>query len=230
MPPLFAIGTAAMVLIGLGGAAFLFFFMGVGVYNTLVTLRNRYKNAFSQIDVQLKRRYDLIPNLVETVKGYMRHESETLEAVINARNTAVTASQRAAGSPGDPTSMNGLNAGRRPAQWRARPAVRPFRGVSRPQGQPEHALAFRKSSPPPRTRSRLPARRLTTPSRRTTPRVRSSPIISSPASVGSCPLSSSRPNRPRSARLRAWHSDRGSLGFRWISSSTRRPPDARPGS
>ena len=84
--------------------------MGVGVYNTLVTLRNRFKNAFSQIDVQLKRRYDLIPNLVETVKGYMRHEKETLEAVINARNTAVTASQRAASSPGDPTSMNSLNA------------------------------------------------------------------------------------------------------------------------
>ena len=74
-----------------------------------MALRNRYKNAFSQIDVQLKRRYDLIPNLVETVKGYMRHERETLEAVINARNSAVTASQRAAASPGDSAAMNGLN-------------------------------------------------------------------------------------------------------------------------
>ena len=79
------------------------------MYNTLVTLRNRYKNAFSQIDVQLKRRYDLIPNLVETAKGYMRHERETLEAVINARNSAVTASQRAAVSPGDSAAMGGLN-------------------------------------------------------------------------------------------------------------------------
>ena len=64
---------------------------GVGVYNTLVALRNRLENAFSQIEVQLKRRYDLIPNLVETVKGYMEHERETLEAVIKARNQAVGA-------------------------------------------------------------------------------------------------------------------------------------------
>src|SRR5215469_10540276 len=81
----------------------------VGMYNKLVTLRNRYKNAYSQIDVQLKRRYDLIPNLIETAKGYMRHERETLEAVINARNSAVTASQRAAIVPGDSAAMNSLN-------------------------------------------------------------------------------------------------------------------------
>ena len=68
----------------------------VGIYNRLVTLRNRFKNAFSQIDVQLKRRYDLIPNLVETAKGYMKHERETLEAVIQARNQAVSAAGRAA--------------------------------------------------------------------------------------------------------------------------------------
>lgn len=81
----------------------------VNAYNRLVTLRNRYENAFAQIDVQLKRRYDLIPNLVETVKGYMKHERETLEAVIAARNSAVTASQQAARSPGDPAAMQQLS-------------------------------------------------------------------------------------------------------------------------
>ena len=80
----------------------------VNIYNRLVTLRNRYQNAFSQIDIQLRRRYDLIPNLVETVKGYMKHERETLEAVINARNSAVNASQQAAQAPGDPAAMQQL--------------------------------------------------------------------------------------------------------------------------
>ena len=78
------------------------------MYNKLVSLRNRFKNAFAQIDVQLKRRYDLIPNLVETAKGYMKHERETLEAVVNARNQASAASERAAESPGDPDSMQEL--------------------------------------------------------------------------------------------------------------------------
>ena len=82
----------------------------VGMYNGLVTLRNRYKNAYSQIDVQLKRRYDLIPNLVETAKGYIKHERETLEAVIKARNTAQAAGQRAAQNPGDPQAMAALGA------------------------------------------------------------------------------------------------------------------------
>ncbi len=77
-------------------------------YNKLVTLRNRYKNAYSQIDVQLQRRYDLIPNLVETAKGYMKHERETLEAVIAARNAAMTASTQAAQNPGDPQAMQQL--------------------------------------------------------------------------------------------------------------------------
>jgi LemA protein len=80
----------------------------IAIYNNLVTGRNRFKNAFSQIDVQLKRRYDLIPNLVEVVKGYMKHERETLEAVIQARNSAVTASKQASGNPGDPNAMKGL--------------------------------------------------------------------------------------------------------------------------
>ena len=81
-----------------------------GVYNRLVALRNRYKNAFSQVDVQLKRRYDLIPNLVEAVKGYMGHERGTLEAVIAARNHAAGALKTAAASPGDASSIAGLAA------------------------------------------------------------------------------------------------------------------------
>jgi LemA protein len=82
--------------------------MAIGIYNGLVALRNRYKNAFAQIDVQLKRRYDLIPNLVESAKGYMAHERETLEKVIAARNSAMGASQRAAAAPGEATAMQGL--------------------------------------------------------------------------------------------------------------------------
>ncbi|WP_375506836.1 LemA family protein [uncultured Nostoc sp.] len=77
-------------------------------YNDLVKYRNRYKNAYSQIDVQLQRRYDLIPNLVETAKGYMKHERETLEAVIAARNSAINASTRAAQNPGDRQAMQQL--------------------------------------------------------------------------------------------------------------------------
>lgn len=77
----------------------------VGVYNGLVRLRNMYKNAFSQIDVQLKRRYDLIPNLVETAKAYMGHERQTLEAVITARNAASDARVTAAANPGDPAAL-----------------------------------------------------------------------------------------------------------------------------
>jgi LemA protein len=81
---------------------------GVGIYNRLVGLRNRFKNAFSQIDVQLRRRYDLIPNLVETAKAYMSHERETLEAVIAARNQAVSAEKRAMGDPSDASAMGAL--------------------------------------------------------------------------------------------------------------------------
>jgi LemA protein len=80
----------------------------IGMYNRLVTLRNRYKNAFSQIDVQLKRRYDLIPNLVEVAKGYIKHERETLEAVIKARNAAYSAGEQAARNPGEQQAMTAL--------------------------------------------------------------------------------------------------------------------------
>jgi len=81
----------------------------IAIYNGMVTLRNRFKNAFAQIDVQLKRRYDLIPNLVEAAKGYLAHERQTLEAVIAARGAAVQAAQRAAAAPGDAAAMTGLS-------------------------------------------------------------------------------------------------------------------------
>jgi len=82
--------------------------VSISIYNNLVTLRNRFKNAFSQIDVQLKRRYDLIPNLVETAKGYMKHERETLEAVIQARNQAQQIETKVAGNPGDANAIQQL--------------------------------------------------------------------------------------------------------------------------
>ena len=89
-------------------AAFILF--AVGIYNSLVNLRNRVKNAFAQIDVQLTRRHDLIPNLVEAVKGYMKHERETLEAVINARNSAVSSLDAAKLDPSNAAAMKELGA------------------------------------------------------------------------------------------------------------------------
>lgn len=83
-------------------------FFVAGLYNNLVTLRNRFKNAWAQIDVQLKRRYDLIPNLVEVAKGYLKHERETLEAVIAARNSAAAAGQKAAANPDDAGAVKAL--------------------------------------------------------------------------------------------------------------------------
>jgi len=101
-------GAAAWFLITIGVIFVLLVLTVIAIYNKLVALRNRYKNAFSQIDVQLKRRYDLIPNLVEVAKGYMKHERETLEAVIQARNQAASAGQQAAQNPGDPAAMKSL--------------------------------------------------------------------------------------------------------------------------
>ncbi len=98
-----SIGGWIFLAVVVGLAAWL-----IAIYNGLVTLRNRFKNAFAQIDVQLKRRYDLIPNLVEAAKGYLAHERQTLEAVIAARGAAVNAAQRAAADPGEPSAMAGL--------------------------------------------------------------------------------------------------------------------------
>jgi len=95
------------LLIVAGIVAVLAMFL-VGTYNGLVVLRQKFQNAFAQIDVQLKRRHDLIPNLLECVKGYMAHEKNTLEAVIQARNTAFTANQAATRNPGDPEAMKKL--------------------------------------------------------------------------------------------------------------------------
>jgi LemA protein len=95
------LGVLALTVFAVGA-------MVAGVYNRLVTLRNRFKNAFSQIDVQLKRRYDLIPNLIEVAKGYMAHERGTLEAVINARNAAASANAAAAANPADAAAIGTL--------------------------------------------------------------------------------------------------------------------------
>src|SRR5277367_4361587 len=94
-------GVLLVIMIAVG--AFI-----IGVYNKLVTMRNRYKNAYAQIDVQLKRRYDLIPNLVETAKGYIKHERGTLQAVTEARNIACEASKTAAANPGDSSAIKNL--------------------------------------------------------------------------------------------------------------------------
>ncbi len=101
--------TGLIVLIGVGVVGLLAAMYAVSLYNGLVALRNRLENAFAQIDVQLKRRYELIPNLVEVAKGFMKHERETLEAVIKARNAAFSAGQAAAANPGDPQAMQGLS-------------------------------------------------------------------------------------------------------------------------
>ena len=106
----FALGGGLIALIAILAVAFFVLLWAVGVYNGLVRSRNNYKNAFAQIDVQLKRRYDLIPNLVEAVKGYMAHERGTLEAVIQARNVAINAQKAASQDPGNPDAMKQLGA------------------------------------------------------------------------------------------------------------------------
>jgi LemA protein len=106
-----SVGVLKGLVVVLGGGFVVLVLLAlvvIGVYNRLIALRNRYLNAFSQIDVQLKRRHDLIPSLVETVRGYMAHEKGTLEAVVQARNQAVRAIQAAAARPGDPAAMASL--------------------------------------------------------------------------------------------------------------------------
>jgi LemA protein len=101
-----AVGIILLVVLGICVALLLY---GVGLYNGLVTRRNLYQNAFAQIDVQLTRRYDLIPNLVETARAYMKHEREALEAVIAARNQAAAVERQAAAAPGDARAMAALS-------------------------------------------------------------------------------------------------------------------------
>jgi len=101
-------GTILLIIVLVVPVFFVLMFI-IGAYNRLVALRNRFKNAYSQIDVQLKRRYDLIPNLVETAKGYIKHERGTLEAVVAARNAAAAANVKASQSPGDATAMKELS-------------------------------------------------------------------------------------------------------------------------
>lgn len=108
--PLLALSESTITLLVIAGIAAVAFLWGVGIYNQLVTLSQRFKNAFAQIDVQLKRRYDLIPNIVETAKGAMAHERETLEAVIKARNSAAAAASKAAANPGDASAIGSLGA------------------------------------------------------------------------------------------------------------------------
>lgn len=99
-------GTSSIVTLVIVAALIIYI---ISIYNKLVTLKNRYQNAFAQIEVQLKRRYDLIPNLVETAKAYMAHERETLESVIAARNTALQGLKAAAANPGNPEAMQALS-------------------------------------------------------------------------------------------------------------------------
>ena len=101
-------GAFSLILLILLAIIVLVVLFFVAIYNKLIQLKNRFKNAFAQIDVQLKRRYDLIPNLVETAKGYLKHEREVLEAVIKARNQATAAAEKASADPGNTEAMQGL--------------------------------------------------------------------------------------------------------------------------
>ena len=99
---------STLVLVIVGVVLLILIMIVVGIYNRLVRGKNQYATAFAQIDVQLKRRYDLIPNLVETAKGYAKHEKETLDAVVKARNTAMSALESVSGNVGDPSAMQAL--------------------------------------------------------------------------------------------------------------------------
>ena len=105
-----ALSESTITLLVIAGIAAVVLMWGIGIYNQLVTLSQRFKNGFAQIDVQLKRRYDLIPNIVETAKGAIAHERETLEAVISARNRAASAASTAAANPGDAAAIGSLGA------------------------------------------------------------------------------------------------------------------------
>ena len=109
MTPHLALAGGTIVAIVVVGVILLILLWCIAAYNKLVVGRNRVKNGFAQIDVQLNRRYDLIPNLVETAKGYMKHERETLEAVTEARNQAASAAQAVAGDPTNASAMQALS-------------------------------------------------------------------------------------------------------------------------
>ena len=163
-------GTSTLIILGV-----LVVIAGyvVVIYNGLVGMRQRVNQAFADIDVQLKQRHDLIPNLVETVKGYATHEKATLDAVVQARNAALSAQGAARRSPR-----------RERADRRAAPALRAVGGLSRPQGQHQFPAIADRACPTSRTSSRPRAASSTTPCRNTTPASSSSRRRCSPASLG----------------------------------------------
>jgi hypothetical protein len=159
-------------------------FWGIGIYNRLVNERNRVKNAFAQIDVQLTRRYDLIPNLVEAVKGYMKHERETLEAVINARNAASSSLDAAKADPANAQAIKELGA----SEGALTSALGRLFALS--EAYPD----LKANQPAPKTRWHFPDRRLTTRYCNTIIRRRTSRIMSSPGFSASNWRVSSRSN------------------------------------
>ena len=139
MTPIFALSTVAMALLGVLVVVVLFILFWIGTFNTLVTLRNRYKNAFSQIDVQLKRRYDLIPNLVEDGQGVHEARARDARGGDQRPQSAVTASKSAATTPGDSAAMAGLDLAEAQLSGALGRLFALAESLSRPQGQPEHA-------------------------------------------------------------------------------------------
>jgi len=171
----------------------------IGSYNKLVLLRNRFKNAFAQIDVQLKRRYDLIPNLVETAKGYMSHERETLEAVIQARNQAASAGKLAAQNPADGQAMAGLMG----AEGALTGALGKLFALS--EAYPDlkaNQNMMQLTEELTSTENRSRGRPTTTPSPPTTPGAKPSRLISSRTCLTLSLPSSSRSKTPRKRKRR----------------------------